>query len=80
MKATMDVTPHLQLDFDPATFDVNDAAKAIEKLLGKLGCEGCGRLSVHIQAIEDPDWLELDAITSLRSVTPAQDRVLVFGR
>lgn len=80
MKATMDVTPHLQLDFDPAKFDVNDAAKAIEELLGKLGCTACGRLSVHIQALEDPEWLVLDGIGSLREVTQLHDRAVVFGR
>jgi hypothetical protein len=80
MKANLDVTPHLQLDFDPSKFNVGDAAKAIEELLGKLGCTECGRLSVHIQALEDPDWLALDGIGSLRQVTQVQDRAILFGR
>lgn len=80
MKANIDVVPHLQLDFDPAKFDVNDVARAIEELLGRLGCTACGRLSVHLQALEDPEWLALDGIGSLREVRQIHDHALVFGR
>lgn len=80
MKANIDVIPHLQLDFDPATFEVHDAAKAIEELLGRLGCTACGRLSVHLQVLEDPEWLALDGIGSLREIRQIPERTVVFGR
>lgn len=80
MKANIDLTPHLKLDFDPSGFKVDDVAKAIEDLMGKLGCTGCGRLSVHIQALEDPEWVRLDGIPSLREVTLLPERALFFGR
>ncbi len=72
-------TPALLLDFDPVRLDVDDVAEALKKILGKLGCPGCGRLSVHIKAVEDPEWEILREVPSLRNVSPIQDRVVLAG-
>jgi len=57
--------PYL-LDFAPDA-SVNDMAEALKRIMGRLGCTACGRLSVHIRAIDDPVMNELSEIGSLRS-------------
>ena len=72
-------TPTLLLDFDPDRFEIKHVAVALEKILGKLGCPGCGRLSIHIQALEDPEWVQLNEIESLRTVTAIEPQIVLTG-
>lgn len=73
-------TPTLLLDFDADRFEVKHVAVALEKILGKLGCPGCGRLSVHIQAVEHPEWGQLREIESLRSVISIEPQIVITGQ
>lgn len=73
-------TPTLLLDFDADRFEIKHVAVALEKILGKLGCPNCGRLSLHIQALEDPEWSELKDVESLRSVISIEPQIVLSGQ
>ena len=66
----------LMLDFEPtASFD--DLAGALKRVLDLNGCPACGRLSLHLRALDDPVVHEFGEIKTLKGVFELAPQVAV---
>ena len=67
----------LLLDFAPDA-TVEDFDAALKLILGRVGCLACGRLSVHLRAVDpDPELRELAEIGTFRSVVEIAPQMAV---